>query len=356
MKKAFTLFILFLMISCLEKKTDEKNKEQTPAIAVTPEEKRIDFLDGKLRVIFEGVFEKDDLFLLFFTDKEGEKLSNKNAFKKEITGARTSQKIVFTFPENVFPFLLRLDFSDKKDQKQVIFKSIQIIDKFNKIVIDNSNLEDFFAFNNHMDYNKENGVLIGTIFQLNEKEAYNPYFVANNKFSKVLKEFHDASKNGLKKQLINDLANTNLKDGRFRVLINGLFEKDDLVLLYYAEDTTQRFDLKYSLRNNVNGSESYQKILFTLPKGAYASKIQLDISDKKNQSKVEIKDISIIEGKSSFIITKKELSKYFYPNNYIDLDTLTGDFKCKTITENNIEKYNPYFVSTPKMIEALINF
>lgn len=352
MKKLLILFILFLTFSCLEKKT----KEQTPVTANTLNEKKIDVLDGKFRVIFEGVFENDDLFLLFFTDKEGEKLSNKKVFKKEITGDKTSQKIVFAFPENVFPFLLRFDFSDKKDQKQVIFKSIQIIDKFNKVVIDNSNLEDFFAFNNHMEYDKENGVLFGTIFKLNEKDAYNPYFVSNNKFSKVLKEFHDASKNEFKKQLINDLVNTNLIDGRYRILINGLFEKDDLVLLYYAENTTQRFDLKYSLRQNVNGSKSYQKVLFTLPKGTYASKIQLDISDKKTQSKVEIKDISIIEGKSIFTITKKELSKYFYPNNYIDLDTLTGDFKCKTIIENNIEKYNPYFVSTPKMVKTLINF
>lgn len=358
MKNIFYVLVVLIIFSCKKgisdtEKIKTKDSNETEIEIV---EDKLNFLDGKFRIVFEGIFPEDDLFLIFYSDAEGKKLSNELSLRKDIVGSEKSQKLIFEFPENVHPFSIRIDFSDKKSQKHVRFQKLQFIDKFNRVVINNSNLEDFFTFNKYMQFDKEDRLLQGIIFKLNNKDAYNPYFISNHKFSQVLKDFHQASKNKTNKNLINDLANIDLEDGRYRVIIDGFFEKDDMVLLYYNEDTAQKFDLQNSLRLQIKGSDSHQIIIFTLPKGRYASKIQLDISDKKTQSKVEIRKIMFFEGKGSFTISKQELSEYFYPNNYIELNNLTGDFYCKTITENSLEKYNPYFVSTPKMIEALLNF
>lgn len=214
----------------------------------------------------------------------------------------------------------------------------------------------FFNFSNQTIFNKEEGFLKGKIFQLNNKDAYNPYITSNSKFNKILKRFNEASKNNKKTSLIDDRANLNLEDGNQRVILNGIFESDDLVLLYYTEDTIESFDIKKSIRKNIIGSPNEQEIIFTIPNNIYAYKLNIDISNVKTQKKIDINTLTILTDKTKIEINKQNFHEYFYPNNYIDYNKDRGTFICKIINEGGVDKYNPYFVSTPKLIEELIYF
>jgi len=330
------------MFSC--NKDDTKNQESTVV------------LDDRFIMVFEGVFEKDDSFLIFYTEKEGEVFSNFKTLKREISGKATNQKLIFTFPEGVKPISFKIDFSNKKNQNHVKFLSLEFLDNNNKLVIDKSNLETFFAFNKHMRFEKQEGLLIGDVFIMDNKDAYNPYMVSKPKFNEALKKLHKASLNKVTKSLINDLVNIKLNDGRYRFIITGIFEKNDLITLYFRENTVDKFNSVNTLSLNAKGNLNEQTLIFTLPNGSSAVKFRLDISNTNKQTRVEIKKIQICKGSSSIIIKKENLETYFYPNNYISLDSNSGDFICKTIIENSLETYNPYFVSTPKMIEELLEF
>lgn len=356
MNKLFILLVFLIISSCNQNKREEDKQEQKVNYLESKEENNIDFSDGRFRIVFEGTYAQDDLFLVFYSNKEGEKISNKNVIKQKINGNKNPQKIILTFPENTFPFSMRLDFSDSKNQKNVKFQKILFIDKYNKVIIDSSNIEDFFVFNNYMQFDKNLETLYGNIFKLNSIDAYNPYFISNNKFSEVLKKFKLASKNERHVQLIDDYANTDFTDGRYRIVLDAMFKIDDLILIYFEEDTSTSFDISNSVKKIISGSNNFQKICFTLPKGRYPSKISLDISNNPKQEKILIKSIEFFENNSHLIIHKKDFAQHFHPNNYISYDSISKKYNYKVIIENGTDKYNPYFVSSSKLNEKLINF
>tara|TARA_R110000868_G_scaffold119018_9_gene315326 strand:+ start:4186 stop:5235 length:1050 start_codon:yes stop_codon:yes gene_type:complete len=345
------LIIFFFIFSC---KSEDKNIDITNSLTGSTENQIT--LDENFKIVFDGVFMENDLFLVFYTEKEGENFSKEKTLKKEILGSPNKQKVIFTFPEGVKPISLRIDFSDRKNQNHVKFLSLAFLDKYNRLIINKSNLDHFFSFNRYMHFQKEKGLLIGNIFKIDNKDAYNPYMVSNSKFNKVLKNLHKASSKKLTKTLINDLVNIDVNDGQFRFIIKGIFKKNDLIVLFYQGNTVDKFELKKSLSLNVQGSNYEQDLVFVLPKGRSAAKFRLDISNTNKQTGIEIKKIQIIKGRSNLIINKEELKLYFYANKYISFEPDSGDFICKTIIENGIDTHNPYFVSTPKMIEALLEF
>lgn len=354
MLKRILILFFALFISC-----KNEVKEKIPLIIKKNDalkERTLIIEDGKSYLSFEGVFKEDDLFLIFYKETSEEEFSIEKTIKKKITGNDNKQKVILEFPKGVKPYDLRIDFSDNIQQEHVKFFNLTFFDIYNRLIFDKFNLDSFFAFNNYMTFQKKKSLLVGEVFKLNNKAAYNPYFIGNLKFKDVLKDFHEASLNKKTVTLINDLTNLKLDDGRFRFILTGTFEKDDLVLLYYCEDTISKFDLKQSLRLNVDGDPKEQTLIFTLPEGHYGVNFQLDISDDKKQTGIEINSIRIIEGYSYVNITKENFKEYFYSNDYVIFNKDLNSFSCKIIKANEKEKYNPYFVSSPKMIEELLSF
>jgi hypothetical protein len=347
MKKLLLLLVFITAFSCKEETKDIIVKEEADTKEL--KEKELEFSDGKYRIVFEGVFEEDDLMLIYYTTELEEELSAEKTLRKKIKASSSMQKIVFVLEEGQKPYNLRIDFSDNKNQKQVKLKTLLFLDKYNKIIINSKNIENYFSFNNYMTHNIEDSLLIGKIYN----NGYNPYFVANQSLLSILKLANEASMNKLTINLIDDIYNTNFDDGNQRLIIKGTFEKDDLVLVFYTEDSLESFDIKNSIRKSVKGSDAIQEIILTIPNNIMASKLKLDISDKKQQTAINIESLIIKIDDSEIVMNKANLHEYFYANNYIDYNKIDGTFKCKVLIENNIERYNPYFISSPKLIEDL---
>lgn len=358
MKKVLILIITIIFLGCKNdsKKTNEISKEELIEVDNNKSDvlKNIDLSDGKYRIIFEGVFEEDDLILIYYITKAGEKLTTEKSLRQKIVGSPDTQKVVLTFEKNEKPYNLRIDFSDNKLQKNVKLNNIIFVDNYNKITINNYNIDNYFAFNNTSKNDKTNKLLIGEVYDINGKQAYNPYFIAKKNFIDILKSFNEASLNKKNEILIDDIYNMDLKDGRERMIITGTFKTNDLILLYYTEDTLQSFDIKRTVRKKVYASDVAQEIIFTFPNDVYAAKLKLDISDNKLQKGINIEKIKIFTDKTEIIINKTNLSTYFAANNYIDFNKETGEFNCKIIKANDLEKYNPYFISTAELIEELL--
>ena len=353
MKNIRLIIILFVCIACKNETKTISSDSNNSKIIKTDENDVLGISDGKYRIIFEGIFEEDDLLLVYYTTEFDEPLNSKKSLRKKIKGSFESQKVILVFQENERPYNLRIDFSDNKKQKAVKLNSIQFLDKFNKLTINMDNIEDFFTFNNRMSLNKVEKLLVGDVFQLNGKDAYNPYFIANKDFKNILKKFNDASLNQKKVALIDDKYNIDLKDGNLHLIIKGTFESEDLVIIFYTEDTLESFSNEKTIRKKVRGSLTEQELIFTFPNLLIPSKIKLDISDKKEQKSIDISSIEISTDKTKIAMDKTNFHLYFNPNNYIDYNKISGSFECRIIKENNIEKYNPYFLSSPRLVEEL---
>jgi len=142
MKYLLSCIFLIVCMSCKSdsSKTDKKDNQPTQEKTDQIESFNFDSADGKYRLVFNGVFEKDDLMLIYYTTQEGEVLTSEKFKTQEVKGKPEYQQIVFEFGNNNKPYNLRIDFSDSKSQEFVKFKSIILIDAYNKLVINNENL------------------------------------------------------------------------------------------------------------------------------------------------------------------------------------------------------------------------
>lgn len=349
------LAILTLTFSCKDKDTNntivDKVKPEKEVFETTIE--NVKNTNGNYQIIFNGVFEKDDLMLLYYTEKPGEVLSSEKFKTVNITGNSERQDIVFNFDNGTRPYDLRLDFSDNKLQNRVKLNHIIFVDQYNKIVINKENIGTYFDFNNEMTFDKSNSLLIGTVFQIDGKDAYNPYFVANKSFIEVLQNMNENSQNKNTRSTIYDEFNILPDDENEHIILRGIFKSDDLVEIYYTEDSLEEFSPEKMMSITVKGSEKEQTLTFSLPEKTYVTKIRLDISDNKIQQGISINSLQFLIGEYQLKVKKSNWSEYFIANNYIIIDKNTGEFSCKFIEENGLKNYNPYFVSSVKLIEKL---
>ena len=107
----FLVLISIIAIGCKkEKSVDELD-------IVKPE-----VFDNLFKVTLDVVVKKDDDFSLYF--KDGSSPDFKEPIWTGVKGSETAQKVIFTIPDEIFPDELRLDFGMKKDQEDVILKSV----------------------------------------------------------------------------------------------------------------------------------------------------------------------------------------------------------------------------------------
>jgi hypothetical protein len=356
MKNYISIFLLIsLLFSCKEEtETKKSTKEKQPLVNIVDSTlDNVKYTNGNYQLIFNGIFEKDDLMLVYFTEKVDETLSSEKFKTVKIKGSPNPQSVVFNFDNNVKPYDFRVDFSDNKLQQDVKFINMVFVDAYNKVVINNINFTAYFDFNNEMTFNRESSLLRGIIFEKDGKEAYNPYFTASNSLVEVLNNMHLNSINKKNVSLINDEFNIVDSDEVERIIIRGEFKSDDLVEIYYAENSLEEFSSEKKITSKINGKDVIQDVVFLLPEKTYPIKVRLDISDNRDQKGIEIESFHFIIGKDKLEILQKDFGSYFVANNYINFNPNNGKFDCKYIEENGNKNYNPYFVSTPKLIKKL---
>ncbi|AUC82954.1 hypothetical protein CW733_12795 [Lacinutrix sp. Bg11-31] len=342
------------MFSCKEEEKS-KTSNQTQKIEVK-KEVIAESKNNNIKLNFKGKFESDDNFLLMYSTEENKRYSNENRLTKRIKGSNKEQNIQFEFPEGVRPYDLRIDFSGNKDQKKVSFKEIVISDSLNRILLNENNIFNNFKLSEHSKFNKETLELKCNLFNTKEgKMGYNPYLGTNYSFLKVLKAFNKANINKSKTVALEDVENIDLKDGEFRVIIEGVFKSDDELLLFYSDDLNKSFKLKKPIRKLVKGSNLPQTVIITLPNEDYLVNFRFDVSASIKQKGIEINRFTISELNSIISFDKAQISEYLKANEYIDLSS-NGEINLKTIIKNGVENFNPYFNLTDKFIKELSNF
>lgn len=348
------LFITFSIYSCKEKEPEAKNIEGTTTETVevnVKEEKK----DNNIRLNFKGIFNEDDLFLIYYSTKENQTYSNKNVLTQKIEGSDKLQNIEILFPKNAKPYDLRIDFSDNKNQNEIIFKELKVSDSLNTIIINKKNIRSNFNFDSEkVSFNQENSKLKGNLFKIKEGAmGYNPFFNSNVNYRSALKAFNTAHSKKTKTETLIDTQNINIKDGEFRVIIEGTFESNDDILLFYTDDSSKPLNKK--LTRKVKGNTNPQTIIFTLPNEDFLVDFRLDISDNIKQKNIELDRISIIELNSIIEIDKSKILENFITNEYIDIDT-NGNINLKVIEDGKIKKYNPYFLLSDTLKKKMLKF
>lgn len=106
-------FILMssIFIGCKNEKSVDQLDVVNPVVA-----------DNIFKVTIESIVKKDDDYSLYYTD--GSSPDFKEPLWTGVKGSENAQKTLFSIPDENFPSELRLDFGMKKDQEDIVLKSI----------------------------------------------------------------------------------------------------------------------------------------------------------------------------------------------------------------------------------------
>ncbi len=164
------ILMTIVLVSCKkEKSVDDLN-------VVTPE-----VVDSSFKVTLDVIVKKDDDFSLYYTDGSGPDF--KEPVWIGVKGSETPQKVIFSVPNENFPSELRLDFGMKKNQEDVILKSVLLEYKDKKREIAGAELGIYFrADENKCTFDPTSGVIKAV---LKNGERQNPSLYPQDK---VLKE------------------------------------------------------------------------------------------------------------------------------------------------------------------------
>ena len=131
----------------------------------------------------------------------------------------------------------------------------------------------------------------------------------------------------------------------FKVEIEGIFKKDDELILFWKDKSISFFDDNHTIYQGIKGSEVPQKVVFEFQEGDMPNDIRLDISSKKEQKEVVLNYVKLEQESRSFMILKDKFTEFFRPNEYITLDAKSGLITTKEIKGG----YDPIFFTTPKI-------
>lgn len=149
-----------------------KNDKSTDSLdAVKPEEVTV---DNVFRVSLNVIVKKDDDFALFYTEDGSINFQDKPIWQG-VKGSENSQEVKFALADGVYPTQLRLDFGLKKDQEDIILKSVTFEYRGNKRVIAGSEIINFFrADGNKCTFDPATGLIKG-IVKNGEKQCASMY-------------------------------------------------------------------------------------------------------------------------------------------------------------------------------------
>lgn len=139
--------MLTIFIGCKNEKSADQLEVVTPIVA-----------DNIFKVTLNVIVKNDDDFSLYFTDGSGP--SFKEPIWMGIKGSKIPQKLTFKIPDENFPSELRLDFGMKKDQKDIILKSVLLEYNGKKREISGAEIGVYFrADNNKCSFDPSTGII-----------------------------------------------------------------------------------------------------------------------------------------------------------------------------------------------------
>ena len=135
----------------------------------------------------------------------------------------------------------------------------------------------------------------------------------------------------------------------FKVQIEGIFKKNDELILFWKDKSISFFDDNHTIYQGIMGKESFQKIVFEFQEGEIPNDIRIDISSKKEQNEITLNYIRFEQQDRSFMIPREKLNQFFRPNEFLLLDSKTGQIITKELNSN----YDPILFTTPEIYPQL---
>lgn len=117
----------------------------------------------------------------------------------------------------------------------------------------------------------------------------------------------------------------NQNTDEFTVAFQGIYEKDDEIHVQIKKDGY--FDYENPIKQKVTGQALIQRITIDVPQGVSVQNIQFYLSTNKEQKKVQLKSVSILNnGKEVFNGDNFNYLQYFNGNPGVIMDEQTQMF------------------------------
>ena len=134
---------------------------------------------------------------------------------------------------------------------------------------------------------------------------------------------------------------------KYSIVIEGIYEKDDSLLVVYKKNGYMNYDFPVSYI--VKGNALIQKFTIDLPTGDYVENFQVTLSTNKAQKEIKIPNISVLlDGKTFFDGSAMKHSEYFSSN-----EGLKWNDSKKTLELIFSGKYLPGISGNEKLEAAL---
>jgi len=152
------------------------------------------------------------------------------------------------------------------------------------------------------------------------------------------------SENKNKEDLVSEEKNE-INPNSFKIEVEGIWKKDDELVVFWKDASISYFDDEHTIYQGIKGSDLPQKVIFELEEGFVPNDIRFDVSSAKEQNEIILNYIKLEQQDRYFVITKDKLTKFFRPNEFVDLNTTSGIIKTKIINGT----YDPILYTNPEI-------
>ncbi|MFI0425732.1 MAG: hypothetical protein ACH34V_02140 [Flavobacterium sp.] len=138
----------------------------------------------------------------------------------------------------------------------------------------------------------------------------------------------------------------NVETDGFKINFKAVINEDDEFHLFYTEDGSDAFNGENLLKVQKKSSNEPQDITFVFPEDAAPMNIRLDLGNNEKQGNVKINEMTIEYKGKKFQAEGMNVFKYFFPNNFVEFDTINSQAKIKIIPGTH---YDPIMVANEEM-------
>ncbi|MFV0162261.1 hypothetical protein OBK04_01165 [Empedobacter falsenii] len=167
--------------SCGDKKGGRNNLSETEELTN---------IEAKGLVInLEGVFTKNDVYQIFYTDDSV--FTEQNSVKTTVYGQSVLQKVSFQLPEKIKPQNLRLDLGNNFNQSAVSIKKIEIMYNDQILNIEGDMFREYFPTTSSVQYD---GTSLEYLLKKNEDGSFDPVMFGSDQVKKGLNKIYNQAK------------------------------------------------------------------------------------------------------------------------------------------------------------------
>jgi hypothetical protein len=131
------LITILLLITTIFGCKDEKSVDNLEIV-------KPDVIDNSFKLSLDVIVKENDDFSLFYTEDGSTDFTKIEPIWISVKGSESSQKVIYSLPEDVIPTQLRLDFGINKNQKDIVLNNVSMNYKGKTKTIGCPNLVSFF--------------------------------------------------------------------------------------------------------------------------------------------------------------------------------------------------------------------